>query len=570
MQDALPDSVPTAEENSGKRSDSSGKEPGSTSDRGVEQQLSALLSLHRNLFVSQLCFFKIYNNLPNMNILLLQHSNDGSELYGGFYETTKAPEHPKAKTSPQTGLVPRSQVAKVSVCPQALGALREQTRVFGLENKHSVLKDESSQLETSEVHQVSLRLFFGRVLNSNKENCLHCLSCSHTQNTTRDRELELHFGEIVEKMEAYLNPLLSQFDFPFTRNINICLPYSSIRSQTITPPISDNEHKHVKEEKCSLVDSGEHLVVLADRKLLELPLEALPLLQKEGLASVSRDFSLQLFFSRLSREQILKVESDSKKETKTKGGKGAQKKGVKETPVNPVLPSYTFTMDTTNLKYIVDPYKEGQGEASSSSMLESNRLSVTYKVERHLLSTNKCLHMLSIFEMEQVLSKCSAFIYMGMDPLLVSIPPAKVAAFNLTECRMALLFDRIQSKVKVLPSNNESQKSAELLTLENPLETALLLSLTGVGCIVLNQWHNTLKQKAQDLTAVLDNMLRVKETSGHAIHALKGREHTNMSHHKADQDLSADSKDNTVQHSSALTPAAYNCILYGLPNYIVP
>uniref|UniRef100_A0A3B3Z3Q0 Uncharacterized protein n=2 Tax=Poecilia mexicana TaxID=48701 RepID=A0A3B3Z3Q0_9TELE len=180
----------------------------------------------------------------------------------------------------------------------------------------------------------------------------------------------------------------------------------------------------------------------------------------------------------------------------------------------------------------------------------------------------------SIFEMEQVLSKCSAFIYMGMDPLLVSIPPAKVAAFNLTECRMALLFDRIQSKVKVLPSNNESQKSADLLTLENPLETALLLSLTGVGCIVLNQWHNTLKQKAQDLTAVLDNMLRVKETSGHAIYALKRREHTDMSHHKVtetyDQDLSADSKENTVQHSSALTPAAYNCILYGLPNYIVP
>ncbi|MEQ2261942.1 hypothetical protein XENORESO_018412, partial [Xenotaenia resolanae] len=75
------------------------------------------------------------------------------ELYGGFYETTKAPENQKGKTTQPTGPVTCSQVVKVSVCPQALVALREQTQVFGLENKRSVLKDESSQLETSEVHQ---------------------------------------------------------------------------------------------------------------------------------------------------------------------------------------------------------------------------------------------------------------------------------------------------------------------------------------------------------------------------------------------------------------------------------
>ncbi|XP_043992577.1 cilia- and flagella-associated protein 46 isoform X2 [Gambusia affinis] len=650
-QDALPDSnvVPTTEENSGKGSDPSSKEPGSTSDRGAEQQwkdeaqellaeaskvlsesatlclqhnlpsailaeasfhmldcngqsdptvtsqylalyqscctvamaakllncacadtsvsqLSALLSLHRNLFVSQemrsssmlkrseeqlLHLFKAFHQLtiipnhldilpdipPNMKILLLQHSNDGSELFGCFYETTKAPENLKAKTPPHPALVPSSQVAKVSVCPQALRVLREQTQVFGLENKHSVLEDESSQLETSKVHQ----------------------------NTTRDKELELHFGEIVEKMEDYLNPLLSQFDYPF------------IRSQTATPPISENEQTQVKEEKCSLdkVDNGDHLVVLADRKLLELPLEALPLLQEEGLASVSRDFSLQLFFSRLSREQSLKVESDSKKEPKTKGGKGAKKKGVKSkaikaAPPNPVLPSYTFTMDTTNLKYIVDPYKEGQSEMAN---LTSTMKEVLEQHKQHLPQFSKNFFSRpSLFEIEQVLCKCSAFIYMGMDPLLESIPPAKVASFNLTDCRMALLFDRIQIKVKVLP-NNKIQESADLLILENPLETALLLSLTGVNCIVLNQWHDTLQQKAQHLTAVLDKLLRVKETSGHTIHSLKGREHTEIPQHKVtetnDQDLTTDSKENKVQHTSALTPAAYNCILYGLPNYIV-
>lgn len=44
-------------------------------------------------------------------------------------------------------------------------------------------------------------------------------------------------------------------------------------------------------------------MLLADRKLLELPLEALSILQEEGLHSVSRDFSLQLLHSRLNREE---------------------------------------------------------------------------------------------------------------------------------------------------------------------------------------------------------------------------------------------------------------------------
>lgn len=52
----------------------------------------------------------------------------------------------------------------------------------------------------------------------------------------------------------------------------------------------------------SPTDLGEHVVLLADRKLLELPLEALSVLQEESLLSVSRDFSLQLLCSRLKTD----------------------------------------------------------------------------------------------------------------------------------------------------------------------------------------------------------------------------------------------------------------------------
>ncbi|XP_035982462.1 cilia- and flagella-associated protein 46 [Fundulus heteroclitus] len=521
-------------------------------------QLCALISLHRNLLLSQerrpssmlkgvedslLRLSKAFSQLtispdhlnilseipPNLKILLLQHSDDGTELYGGFYETTKAAENLKAKTSQLTGPVTCSQVAKVSVCPRALVAVREPARGSGRDNKHSLLEDESGQLETSE-------------------------------EATRDAELKLHFRELVEKMENYLNPLLSQFDFSF------------IRCQ------AEMSKSKIKEEQCvsDKVELGDQLVVLADRKLLELPLEALPLLRQEGLTSVSRDFSLQLFFSRLSREETQKVESDNKKETK--GGKGTKGKGdqsqaIKAVPANLELPPHTFAVDTSNLQYIVDPYKEGHFEGirlrrTMKEVLENHRQHLPHLWEGFISSKDRP----SVFDVEQILSRCSALIYMGTDPLLTRFPPAKLAGLNLTECHMALLFDPVQSKANVLPSNNEQQNSAGQLTLERPLETALLLSLSGVGCIVLNQWHSTPKQEAQNLAAVLDNILRVRQTSGQAIHALRGLDCSHMPHYKVtgtdDQSLNTDSKEDEVRYTPALSPTAYNCILYGLPNLI--
>lgn len=47
--------------------------------------------------------------------------------------------------------------------------------------------------------------------------------------------------------------------------------------------------------------------------------------------------------------------------------------------------------------------------------------------------------------------------------------------------------------------------SSEQFALEKPLETALLMSLGGVGCIVLNQWQTSLQQNTQNMAKVLDS-----------------------------------------------------------------
>ncbi len=46
----------------------------------------------------------------------------------------------------------------------------------------------------------------------------------------------------------------------------------------------------------------EYVLLLADSALLELPLEALRVLQSDALASVSRDVSLQILFHKLQQQ----------------------------------------------------------------------------------------------------------------------------------------------------------------------------------------------------------------------------------------------------------------------------
>ncbi|XP_070834007.1 cilia- and flagella-associated protein 46 [Chaetodon trifascialis] len=519
--------------------------------KGVEDSLSSLSKAFSHLTVCPSHLNILAELPPNMKILLLQHSEDGSELYGAFYEMTKAP-HQKGKTAQVTGTLACSRVAKVSVCPQALLALREQIRAFGQETRHALLKEAcwhglEGRLEASEEHKV------------------------FPWQSAAEEILTPRFREIVQDMEDYLNPLLTEFDFSCLRRWD---------ASPAVPEITKTKDKEEKGSSAKAAEPGEYVVLLADRKLLELPLEALSILQEEGLSSVSRDFSLQLLHSRLNRDEPEKVESDNKKETK--GGKGTKGKGdqsqaIKVVPVNRVLPSNTFPVDTRSFKYIVDPHNEGKCGIDGTSLsmrmkeiLETYSQHFTHLWEGFMGSKQTA----SLSEMEQLLCRCSAFIYLGMERFMANIPPGKLAALNLSECRMALLFDLVQNNASVLRQTHfDMHKSAGQRSLEKPLETALLLSLAGVGCIVLNQWHSSLRQNTHNMANVLDNLLRFRQTCGQTIQALRRGGRSEIPHHKAtgsyDQVLLSVSKGDDVYHKATLTPSAFTCILYGLPNLIL-
>ncbi|XP_030012468.1 LOW QUALITY PROTEIN: cilia- and flagella-associated protein 46 [Sphaeramia orbicularis] len=510
--------------------------------KGAEDSLKILSKAFGHLSINPDHLNILAELPPNLKLLLLQHSQDGKELYGAMYEMTKAPENQKGKTTQATGTLTCSRVAKVPVCPQALLALRDQTQAIGQEARHGLLQ-EACWCGTE-----------GR-----PEAPKHRQDYSH--NCAADEILAPHFKELVQDMENYLNPLLTQFDF------------SCSRPQAASAPAPETTKTKDKDEKVSAVvlpaETGEYVVLLADPTLLELPLEALSVLQEERLTSVSRDFSLQLLHSRFHREEPEKVESDNKKETK--GGRGTKAKGdqsqaIKVGTANCVLPPNTIPVNARNVKYIIDSYNEGNFGGTSlskrmSEILESHSQHFTHLWEGVMGSK----HRSSSSEMEQLLTRCSAFIYLGMEHFTRTIPPAKISALNLSECFMALLFDLVQNKTTDL---RQSNLNLHKRSPENPLETSLLLSLGGVGCVVVNQWHSSLQQNTHNVASILDNLLKLKQTSGQTIHSLR-KVHTHRSP-IPNQKLvgSLDHVPHTDSDRDNLTPSAFNCVLYGLPNLI--
>ncbi|KAG7512173.1 cilia-and flagella-associated 46 isoform X1 [Solea senegalensis] len=497
--------------------------------RGVEDSLNSLAKGFRQRNINPKHLNILAELPPSLKILLLQHSEDGSELYGAFYEMSKVPENQKGKTTQLTGNLMCSRLAKVSVCPQALLALREQIQAFGQETRHALSKE----------------------------------VCGHgAEKTASDETLAPHFCKIVQDMEDYLLPLLTQFDFPCLR------PRAGAE-----PCLEMTKWKDKDENVKLLADPGEHLVLLADRKLLDLPLESLSILQEEGLSSVSRDFSLQLLHSRLNRNDLEKVESDNKKETR--GGKGSKGRGDQSQSIKviPASPSNTFPVDTRNLKYIVDPYNDGNYEWTTLTRRMTEILEAHSKHFNHLwegFTDSKQIPCLS--EVEQLLCKCSAFIYLGREHFLASVPPAKLATLNLSECRMALLFEQNDAR-PLHQSIHGTHTSARQFSLGKSQETALLLSVAGVSCVVLNQWHSSLQRNTHNLGTALDNLLRDRQTSGQIIHALRKRSSPKTLHHKVtataqDPAQLTDAKENDVPRKVTVTPSAFNCVIYGLPNLI--
>ncbi|XP_074448888.1 cilia- and flagella-associated protein 46 isoform X1 [Larus michahellis] len=520
------------------------KQNRNTSDllKNVEQQLIATSMAWRNLCIP-VEHFNIMDELPsNFYIVILQHSKDRSNLYSSLIEK------PKAGTAQQKGKPAQPTVqAKISrfpVNPDTFCVLLEKVRVYKQQKMKSQLKQTVIQ---------------------NLQECVSKTDVTPTdKKDDNGHDLTSDFTEILEMMEEYLKPVLSQIDFSDIgeQRTSVSAPESG------KTKVKDKETKHTTMHGTPL-DLGLCVVLLGDTLLMELPLEALSIFKEEGISSVSRDFSLQILYNRIylaKSETEVKTGVEISKETKLKAH---QKKNVKTAPVNRDLPSNCLPVDTHNFKYIVDPYNEGrEAEAVSPSqkikeILEKYHDLFTLKWEGVVGN----IRVPSQAEWEQLLTNCSAFLFYGMERFMSHILLNRLAAMNIPKCHLIILLDLMRSKQSHQRiTKSDIHKSCLRIAIERPTETAVLLSLTGVRSIIANQWYTTLQENAERLEIFSESLLNIGRTTGQTVRILQKME---ADSHSSPGDKGEEQTIHTSSNLPATHPSFFNCVLYGLPNIMM-
>ncbi|XP_031244561.1 cilia- and flagella-associated protein 46 isoform X3 [Mastomys coucha] len=483
----------------------------------IEQKLASTFRAWQNLCVTDQ-HFNILNEIPPMfRILFLQHSQDGTCLYGAAFEKPKSIPTSKGKLTTVGGYC---KVTRVAASPTAISDLLTSIHRFRKQaqiQKYSTLLIEEQQM------------------------CVQSLS------------------SILEHMEEYLKPITPLFTFPETRN------------QMLTAVGDAGKNKSREKERKVSLPSGqpepEYMILIVDRFLLELPLEGVSVFNE--VTSLSRDFSLQMLWNRLHKEEI---EGSVKKEVKSKDlkKKAPGKKALKSTMIR-IIPPECSLIDSDNIKFVVDPYTEARGIDSlrpttvTQEILEKYRDSFAARWTGYLGNH----HFPSQADWEQVLDSCRGFFFYGMETFLSHLEIERLVAMDLRECQMMVLLTLTRSphsqKRKIERSEAQSVKQRSL---EEPIETAVLLSLVGVESIVNNQWPTLLKDNMLRATILWDNLLEIGKPLGKIVRLIHRLQDETGSQDEKAQDPVNDPFELRPHHLESLA-IALNWVQYGLPHQAI-
>ncbi|XP_047559332.1 cilia- and flagella-associated protein 46 isoform X1 [Lutra lutra] len=498
----------------------------------VEQRLEVISKAWQNLRVTEQHLTLLNEIPPSFRVLTLQHSPDRTHLYCAAYERPRPVPAAKGKLLQVGG---SCKVARVAVNPDTLSCLlasAQQCREMAKVNNEDPAPSSGLELESA---------------------------CPEREGRSLQR-----FSDVLASTEDYLRPLFPVLSCPEAR--------------TQIPTAAADSHGKSKgkdkESKVSLshvqLDAADNVVLIVDKHLLELPLEGLPVFEEGTVSALSRDFSLQMLCNRLRKEET--AEGAVRKEGRGRKRSPA-KKGQKDAPTR-LLPHDCIVVDTDNFKFIVDPYEEARGIEKltpvfvTRDILERYRDSLTALWVGHLGSK----HVPSQAEWEQLLGSCSGFFFYGMESFLSHVLVERLAAMNLQECQMMVLLDLTRSYESMQRHmENSEKKSVPQLSLEDPIKTAVLLSLVGVRSILANQWPTFLQDNALRASILWENMLTVGRPIGRAVRLLQRmgagdpRNHGEPPWASRDKQLSLPPQLSDSERLSVVL----NLVLYGLPHLAI-
>ncbi|KAF6317002.1 cilia and flagella associated protein 46 [Rhinolophus ferrumequinum] len=503
----------------------------------VEQRLAAMSKAWQNLQVTKQHFNLLNEIPPTFRIIFLHHSPDRTHLYGAAYESPRLVRSAKGKELQVGGFC---KVSRVAVSPAAFSCLLASAQEFREQTQAEVYREDMALAPGLEQE--------GRCLEREK------LSVQSFRNT-------------LKALEDYLRPL-----FPL-----LSCREPRMQSPTIVADLGKPKSKD-KERNLSLPlaepEAADAVILVVDRYLLELPLEGLSVLGAAAVSSVSREFSLQMLWTRLHKEE---TEGSVKKDTKGKEfrRRGPAKRGPKGSVPRATFPDcVTVNSDTFKYPVVVDPYNEAQGTdeltpvSVTQEILDKFRDTFTARWTGHL--GNK--HLPSQAEWEQILGSCEGFFFYGMESFLSHVLVERLAAMNLEACHVMVLLDRARSYESLRRQMESSEsKSAVQLSLEEPVETAVLLSLAGAKSILANQWPTRLQDNALRAHVLWENLLTVGKPTGRTVRLLQKMEAGGLD----ELDESPGTlKDRLMSLLPQLPgpeqlPISLNLVLYGLPNQAV-
>ncbi|KAL3668612.1 hypothetical protein V7S43_005914 [Phytophthora oleae] len=284
--------------------------------------------------------------------------------------------------------------------------------------------------------------------------------------------------------------------------------------------------------------TGNTLVLLLDRVLNCLPMEALPVLQSAD--AIARDFSIQILHQRLM--------------------------AMKKQPLRP-----------NEIRVIVDPHKEDPGNSSGLTMT-----SVVKQASGGWKDALEHGQIPSVTDWQQALlaRRGGGLMYVGPNRVLGScLPLQQVTGMNVAlTCQAMILLDHAENARSVRrQSKLDSEKSAWEKEVEcNSYARALLLTLCGVNVLVINQWATTFNSNRRLANGLLQNM-----SKGYYVgKALKKCGETTIAESPSATALPTVSPDPvvTVGISSALATGSrlqlknrfrYNAVVYGLAQLVL-
>ncbi|KAM9197443.1 cilia- and flagella-associated protein 46 [Dugong dugon] len=570
----------------------------------VEQRLATTSKAWQNLQVTEQ-HFNLLNEVPPMfRVLFLHHSRDRSRLYGAVYERPKLIPTLKGKQLPTGGeSLLRMRVSEpANGCPQAPGQQGTKKDVLPSKGRGTdprwggswqppppvLYLGDATVLDAASCPPPSSSLVGSRHL-------LKCASSCETVSALGPEPVSpllrttprccCKVARVAVDPSALEHLLANMRQFREQPLMDVCgkdkavtrtsSPWPRIQAPAFATEPGKSKGKD-KERKTSLgpalPEAADNVVLIVDQHLLALPLEGLSVFEEGSVSSVSRDFSLQMLMNRLHKEE---TEGNVKKESKGKEPKrkSPAKKGRKGS-VPRILPPDCIVVDSDNFKFVVDPYEEAQSIEVltpvfvTREILERFRDSFTARWVGHL--GNK--HFPSQAEWEQLLGSCQGFFFYGMENFLSHILVERLAAMNLQECQVMVLLDLVHSFESMRRRSELAEnKSALQLSLEGPIETAILLSLVGVRSILANQWPTQLQDNAMRASVLWDNLLAVGKSMGRTVRLLQKMGSDDLASQAESPQTSKDMLASLrwQLRRPELLPAALNLVLYGLPHQAI-